>query len=74
MMYSRFLVTYCLLPHLLKEDIYYVNQGSQIMQDHASLPLFSNVTEDKFLNVTILCRTCVTRNYFDQLICIFLSV
>ncbi|XP_029697369.1 uridylate-specific endoribonuclease C isoform X2 [Takifugu rubripes] len=42
----------------------YVNQGSHVVRDHASLPLFSNVTEDKFLNVTTLSRfTKLLDNY-----------
>lgn len=30
----------------------FVNQGSRVVQDHASLPLFSNVNENKLGNIT----------------------
>ncbi|XP_070828670.1 uridylate-specific endoribonuclease C [Chaetodon trifascialis] len=34
----------------------YVNQGSHVVQDHASQPLFSNVNESKLMNTTTLSR------------------
>uniref|UniRef100_A0A672YGA5 Uridylate-specific endoribonuclease n=1 Tax=Sphaeramia orbicularis TaxID=375764 RepID=A0A672YGA5_9TELE len=34
----------------------FVNQGSQVVQDHASLPLFSNVNEVKLRNTTTISR------------------
>lgn len=34
----------------------FVNQGSQVVQDHASLPLFSNVNEIKLRNTTTVSR------------------
>ncbi|XP_054476237.1 uridylate-specific endoribonuclease C [Anoplopoma fimbria] len=34
----------------------YVNQGSHVVQDHASLPLFSNVNESKLSNTTTYSR------------------
>lgn len=49
----------------------YVSQGSHVVQDHASLPLFSNVTEAKLLNTTTLSRKSVTCNNFNHLICIY---
>ncbi|KAM9351584.1 uridylate-specific endoribonuclease C [Symphorus nematophorus] len=34
----------------------YVTQGSHVVQDHASLPLFSNVSENKLQNMTTFSR------------------
>ncbi|XP_076589506.1 uridylate-specific endoribonuclease C [Chaetodon auriga] len=34
----------------------YVNQGSHVVQDHASQPLFSNVNDNKLVNTTTLSR------------------
>lgn len=34
----------------------YVSQGSSVAQDHAQLPLFSNISESKLRNTTTLSR------------------
>ncbi|CAJ1056962.1 poly(U)-specific endoribonuclease-C [Xyrichtys novacula] len=42
----------------------FVNQGSHVVQDHASLPLFSNVSESKLNNITTFSRlTKLLDNY-----------
>ncbi|XP_036964373.1 poly(U)-specific endoribonuclease-C [Acanthopagrus latus] len=42
----------------------FVTQGSHVVQDHASLPLFSNVNETKLMNTTTIARfTKLLDNY-----------
>lgn len=42
----------------------FVNQGSHVVQDHASQPLFSNVNENKLMNATTISRfTRLLDNY-----------
>lgn len=37
----------------------FVSQGSHVVQDHASQPLFSNINENKLTNTTILSSKCL---------------
>uniref|UniRef100_A0A8C4IG25 Uridylate-specific endoribonuclease n=1 Tax=Dicentrarchus labrax TaxID=13489 RepID=A0A8C4IG25_DICLA len=59
-----FLQRYILCLNCVQGRASYVNQGSHVVQDHASQPLFSNVNENKLKNTTTFSRfTKLLDNY-----------
>ena len=55
-LYLYVIVLYVIILICFQGRASFVTQGSHVVQDHASLPLFSNVNETKLMNTTTIAR------------------
>lgn len=52
----------------------YVSQGSNVAQDHAQLPLFSNISDSKLTNTTTFSRKNVAQRRCGFIYCVLASL